>query len=163
MTRRPIRSRPEQMDLLDWQPIEPVIAYSPERVKAATLARSIAKAVSETLATEKAAGRSREQVAAAMSEYLDETVSEHILNGYAGESRTDLTINIVRLDALLAITKDRRLLELLAARHGWAVIERRHLPAIELAQRLERREARRAAEDRDIEYLRRQLKSGGVA
>lgn len=143
----------QQLDLLDWQPASPVVAYVVDKVKAATLARSISKAVSETL---KSCGRSRAQVAEAMSEYLDEAVTENVLNAYASESRDDLIINITRLDALLAITKDRRLLELLAARHGWAVIERRHLPAIEMAEMLETR----AKIDSEIEYRRRQLKSG---
>ncbi|HWJ72376.1 MAG TPA: DNA transposition protein [Kaistia sp.] len=143
----------QQLDLLDWQPTSPVVAYVVDKVKASTLARSISKAVSETL---KSCGRSREQVAEAMSDYLGETVTENVLNAYASESRDDLIINITRLDALLATTKDRRLLELIAARHGWAVIERRYLPAIEMAELLETR----AKMDSEIEFRRRQLKSG---
>lgn len=151
------RNRPaDQMSLLDWRPSSPVVAYVADRVKASTFARSISKAVSETL---KACGRPRAQVAAAMSDYLgDDVVSENVLNGYAAENRDDLIINITRLDALLAVTKDRRLLELIAARHGWAVIDRRHLPAIEMAELMETR----AEMDREIDYRRRLLKSGGV-
>ncbi|MCX5497291.1 DNA transposition protein [Kaistia dalseonensis] len=152
MTKRP-RHR-DQMDLLDWRPASPVAAYVPERVKASTVARMLSKAVSETL---KACGRSRADVAKAMTDYLGEAVTENVLNAYASESRDDLIISITRLDALLGVTKDRRLLELLAARHGWAVIERRHLPAIEMAELLETR----AEMDRAIEFQRRLLKAGG--
>ncbi len=144
----------DQMSLLDWQPTSPVVAYVVDRVKASTLARTISKAVSETL---KSCGRTRAEVAEAMTDYLGETVTENVLNAYASESRDDLIINITRLDALLATTKDRRLLELIAARHGWAVIERRHLPAIEMAEMMEAR----ARMDSEIEYRRRQLKTGG--
>lgn len=148
----------EQMSLLDWRPASPVVAYVTERIKAASLARSISKAVSETL---KSCGRSRTQVAQAMTDYLEDgdVVTETALNSYAAESRSDMTISIVRLDALLAVSKDRRLLELLAARHGWAVIDRRHLPAIEMAELMEHR----AETDREIEFRRRLLKSGGGA
>lgn len=158
MSRGRRRSSLEQMSLLDWQPPSPVAAYAPERVKAVSLARSIAKAVSETL---KDCGRSRTAVAEAMTDYLDgDPVTENVLNAYASESRADLTINLTRLDALLAVTKDRRLLELLAARHGWAVIDQRRLPAIELADLLEHK----GAVDREIEFRRRLIaKSGGAS
>lgn len=151
------RANDGQMSLLDWRPSNPVIAYVAERVRAATLARTISKAVSETL---KGCGRPRADIAAAMTDYLDgEAVSEAILNAYASESRGDLIIPLVRLDALLAVTKDRRLLELLAARHGWAVIERKHLPAIELTELMEHH----AETAREIEFRRRLMKAGGAA
>lgn len=149
--RRPTR---EQLDLLDWQPASPVVAYAPERVRAASLASSISKAISETL---KGCGRTRAEVAKAMSDYLDETVSDHMLNAYASEARDEHIINVVRLIALIHATRDRRPLEMIASMFGWAVIERRHLPAIEMAELLESR----AALDREVEYRRRQLRSGG--
>lgn len=155
MARRRTRSPLDQLDLLlDWQPSSPVAAFAPERVKASSLNRSISKAVAETL---KSCGRTRAAVAEAMTDYLDgDPVTENVLNNYASEGRADFNINIVRLDALLAVSKDRRLLELLAARHGWAVIERRHLPAIEMAELMEHR----TKTDQEIEFRRRLLKGG---
>ncbi|MQT14417.1 DNA transposition protein [Segnochrobactrum spirostomi] len=153
MSGRRKRPRAEQLSLLDWMPASPVLAYAAERVKAATLARSISKAVSETL---KGCGRSRAEVARAMSDYLDDNITENVLNAYAAESRDDLIISITRLDALIAVTRDRRLLELLASRHGWAVIDRRHLPAIKMAELLEHREEVNA----EIDYQRRQIRGG---
>lgn len=152
MARQKKRPTWTQMDLLGWVPSNPVVAYVADRVKASSFSRSVSKAVAETL---KNCGRPRAAVAEAMSDYLGETVSENILNGYAAEGRDDLIINLVRLDALLAVTKDRRLLQLIAERHGWAVVEGRHLAAIQLAEAHERR----AAADRDIDTLRRRLKS----
>lgn len=154
MARRP--SHRDQMELLDWMPSNPVASYDADRVRAVSLARSIAKAVAETL---RSCGRPRAAVAEAMTDYLDgDPVTENVLNAYASESRADLTINLTRLDALLAVTKDRRLLELLAARHGWAVIERKYLPAIAMAERMERR----AELDREIDADRYALKKNGV-
>ncbi|QIB34783.1 DNA transposition protein [Ancylobacter pratisalsi] len=152
MPRRRTR-HPDQFDLLGWEPSQPVVAFDPRTVRAASLAASISKAVSQSLK-----GRQREQIAERMSAYLDEQVSEHMLNAYASEARGEHIINVVRFIALVEATGDRRLLEFIAELFDWAVIERRYLPAIELAERLEKR----AEMDRDIEAARRQLKRGGV-
>lgn len=151
----PRRRNPDQLDLLGWAPSEPVVAFEAHTVRAASLAASISKAVSQSL---KDCGRSRDEVAAAMSAYLDEPVSDHMLNAYASEARSEHIINVVRFVALIEATQDRRLLEFVAEQFGWTVIERRYLPAIELAERLEKR----AEMDREIEANRRQLKRGGV-
>lgn len=153
MTRRP--RHPDQLDLLGWAPSEPVVAFDPRTVRAASLAASISKAVSQSL---KSCGRPREQVAERMSAYLDEQVSKTMLDAYASEARGEHIINIVRFIALIEATGDRRLLNLIAELFGWAVIEQRYLPAIELAERMEKR----AEMDREIDAARRQLKRGGV-
>lgn len=153
MSRRP--RHPDQLDLLGWAPSEPVVAYDPRTVRAASLAASMSKAVSQSL---KSCGRSREQVAERMSAYLDEQVSKTMLDAYASEARDEHIINIVRFIALVEATNDRRLLEFIAELFGWAVIERRYLPAIELAERLERR----AEMDREIDAARRLLKKERV-
>ncbi|MBX3545554.1 DNA transposition protein [Chelatococcus sp.] len=156
MSRRRRQPRPaDQLDLLGWAPSEPVQAFPPEKVRAASLASSIARAVSLSL---KECGRTRDQVADDMGAYLGETVSSHMLNAYASEAREEHIINVVRFIALVHATRDRRLLELIASMFGWTVIERRYLPAIELAERLEKR----AEMDRGIEAVRRSLKTGGV-
>jgi len=81
-----------------------------------------------------------------------------MLNAWASEARDEHTIPLTRLIALLHATRDRRLLELLAAELGWAVIERRHLPMIELAAVQERQDALRRQADR----LRYQARQGGA-
>ncbi len=154
MTRRRPISR-DQMDLLDWQPESPVVAFEPERIRAASIAKTFSKAISEAL---KSHGGSRADVARKMSDYLDEQISENILNAYASEARDEHIINVVRLVALIHVTRDRRLVELIASMFGWAVIDRRHLPAIEMAELLEKsREI-----DREVEFRRRLLKRGGA-
>ncbi|MBB4018201.1 hypothetical protein GGR16_003235 [Chelatococcus caeni] len=157
MTRRrnPRIRNPDQLDLLGWVPSEPVKSFPVEKVRAASLASSLARAMSLTL---KECGKPRGAVAEAMSAYLGEAVSENMLNAYASEAREEHIINIVRFVALIHATRDRRLLELIASMFDWAVIERRYLPAIELAERMEKR----AEMDREIDAVRRQLKTGGV-
>lgn len=156
MPRRHRRIHRDQLDLLtDWQPSQPVKAFAPETVRGASLAVTISKGVSQAL---KSCGRSREQAAQLMSEYLDEVVSEAMLNAYSSEAKSEHIINVVRFAALLHVTKDRRLLELLAEPLGWTVIERKYLPAIALAERMERR----AELDREIDADRRTLKQNGI-
>ena len=151
--RRPSDRR--QLDLLDWEPSNPVRAFAPETVRAATLASSISKGVSQAL---KSCGLKRADIARLMGEYLDEPVSEHMLNAYSAEARSEHVINVVRFVALLHVTQDRRLLELIAALFDWAVIDRRYLPAIELAEFQERK----AELDREVDARRRLLKKSGV-
>lgn len=145
-----------QLDLLrDWQPSNPVVSFPAHKVRAASLASTIAKGVSEAL---KSCGRQRPEVARLMGEYLDEQVSGAMLDAYASEAKSDHIINVVRFIALIHVTGDRRLLELIAEMFGWAVIERRYLPAIEMAERMEQR----ARIDREIDATRHQLKKNGV-
>ncbi len=118
------------LDLLAWQPPEPVVAFLPEQVRAASLKAALAKGVSLAL---KECGLDREAAAQVISEFLGERVSKDMLDAYASEAREDHVINVVRFQALLHVTGDRRLLQMLAEPMGWAVIDKRYLPAIETA------------------------------
>lgn len=146
---------PAQPDLLEWQPPMPVVAYEPAHVRGATLAASIARAVAATL---RDCGLSRDDVATRMSAYLGERVSRNMLDAYASEARQGHPIPVTRLVALMHATGDRRLLQLIAEPMGWAVIERRYLPMIELAAVQDQRDelAKRA------DALRRAARAGGA-
>jgi len=155
MPRRP-RPHRDQLDMLtDWQPSQPVSAFAPETVRGASIAVTISKGVSQAL---KGCGRSREDAAQLMSDYLDEKVSVDMLNAYASEAKSEHVVNVVRFIALLHVTRDRRLLELIASMFDWAVIERKYLPAIEMAEALEAR----SKLDREIDARRTTLKRNGV-
>ena len=145
-----------QPDLLDWQPPEPVVAFAPEQVRAASVAASIARAVAATL---RDAGVSRDEVAQRMSSYLGERVSCSMLNAYASEARREHAIPVTRLIALMHATGDRRLLQLIAEPLGWSVIERRHLPAIQKEAIREKREEMR----RELLRLDRLQRIGGAS
>lgn len=146
--------RARQPDLLDWTPPAPVAAFAPEQVRGATLEARIARAVSVALQESKL---TRDEIAARMSAWLGEKVSLNMLNAYASVARGDHSIGLSRFLALVQATGDRRLLELLAEMFGWAVIERRHLPLIEMAAVQERLDELHRTKD----ALRRQARAGG--
>jgi len=128
------RGDTDTLSLLDWQPPEPerlVERYPEPQVRAGTLRGRIAKAVSETL---RHAEQSREDIAAAMSDWLGEDVTKNMLDAYASQSREDHTIPYLRLLALTHVTGDTRLLQLGAELFGRAVIEERWLDWVRVGQ-----------------------------
>ncbi len=155
MTRRPRLPHPDQIDLLEWVPEEPVSSFPQTVIRAASLAASIARSISASL---KESGRTRAQVASLMSDYLGETVGENILNAYASEARAEHIINVVRFVALIHATGDRRLLQLIAEPFDWVVVERKHVPSIRIAKRDE--VIRRLERDNEID--RRLARSRGA-
>ena len=150
-----MRPVPGQPDLIDWAPPEAVVRFDDKQVRAATLASRICLAVSASL---KDTGKSRAEIAQAMSDFLGESVTKNMLDAYASQAREDHAIPLARFVALLAATQDRRLLELIAEMMGWAVIDRRYLPLIKLAA-LQDRQADLA---RQADQIRRQAKREGA-
>ena len=153
MTRRPIP--PDQMELLAWQPPATVTRFEDREVRAATIAGTVCRAVSVAL---RDCRLKRPDVAERMSGFLGEDVGLNILNAYASPARPDHTISMTRFAALLHVTQDRRLLELLAEPHGWAVIDRKFLKLIEIAALQEREDELR----RNREALRRTARNEGL-
>lgn len=142
-----------QPDLLDWRAPEPTVRFDEVAVRSATIAGRLAKAIAAALL-----GRERAEIAKTMGDFLGRPVSKAMIDAYASVARDDHVITMPRFVALLHATADRRLLELLAEPLGWAVIERRHLPLIELAAIQEK-----ASElSRQADVLRRQAKSRGA-
>nr|WP_298794516.1 hypothetical protein [uncultured Acetobacter sp.] len=133
MSRKPDN---RQLSLLDWEPPVIVTAYDPAQVRGNTYEFSLCRAISVTL-TE--CGRTRPEVASDMSDILGKTVTVNMLNAYASGQREDHQISVPRFNALIGATRDMRLVEFLAAPRGWAVIDRRFLPMIELAAVSERK------------------------
>lgn len=138
-----------QMDLLDWSAPDAIAAFDPRLIRGNSFQSRLSRAVS--LACD-GSGMSRPEIAEGMSSYLDVKISLNILNAYASPSRDDHVISVPRFDALLHVTRDRRLLEFVAADHGWAVIDRQYLPAVELAH-LEQHK-------RNVEARVRKLRAG---
>lgn len=146
---------PHQGDLFARPLPDVVRAFTPDKVRAASLSASLSKAVAAAM---KECGKGREQLAREMSRYLGENVSCEMLDKYASEAAESHIINVVRFIGLIFATRDRRLLELIAATFEWTVIERKYLPAIEYAALLEQR----AEIDRAADFVRRSLKTNGV-
>jgi len=141
-------------DLFGVAPSPAEIAYPPEDVRAATLNSQLCRAISTSL---KACGLSRAKVAEAMSSYLGATVSEAMLDAYASPARDSHVINWPRLIALAHVTGDVRLLSIGLEQFGVALIDRRHLPYVEMGILDEEKAdiARRQAR------LRRSVRGGG--
>lgn len=129
MARQP--SDRNTLDLLDWEPPEIVERFDDRLVRAASLRSKVAKAVGETL---RGTNIPRKEIAKAMSEWLGEDVSKHMLDAYASESKDGHTINFLRVLALIEITGDARLLQLGADLFGQSVIENRWLPWVDVGQ-----------------------------
>ena len=144
-----------QPDLLGWQAPQPVRRFDDDKVRSASVAGRVCRAVSQSL---KDCGEERAEVARRMSQFLDEDVSRNMLDAYASQAREEHVINVVRFIALVHATRDRRLLEMVAEMFGWTVIERRFLKLIELAALQEQQEELR----RRADAARRQAKSEGL-
>lgn len=151
--RRRSRPSPDQGDLLSWT--SPVQAFEPRRVRGATLAASLAKGISAAL---KACGKSREQVAQDLGDYLGDPLEKTTLDKWASEASEGYLPTIVRFVGLIHATKSQELLQLIADQFGWAVVDKRFLPAIELAAMTIKKEEL----DRHVAALRRDLRNAGV-
>lgn len=146
---------PRQLDLLnDWTPPAATVAFDDSRVRAANVHAQISRMVAAALTD---ARTPREEIATRMTAFLGERITKHMLDAYASQARAEHTIPLHRFIALIHATGDRRLLQSLAERMGWAVIDNRHLPLIELAAVQERERELRAHAD----SLRRQARSRG--
>lgn len=146
---------PAQPDLLnDWSPPAATVRFSDAIVRAGTIAGRVCRAIAAALRDSEL---SRPEVAKSMSEFIGQDIPKNMLDAYASQGREDHTISLIRFIALLHATRDRRLLEMVAEQFGWSVIERRHLPMIELAQVQERMEDLR----RHADTLKRQTRAGG--
>lgn len=152
MTRR---SRdPYTADLLSWRPPEPVVKFDATQVRAASLDQRLCKAMALAL---KECRMDRGIVAERMSEFLGEKVSLSMLNAYLSAGRPTHVISVVRFAALVHVTQDRRLLELLAELFGWSVVDERYADAIREVELVEKKDEI----DRQIQLTRMKRRSGG--
>ena len=121
------------LDLLGWEPPSVVERYDEVRVRASSLRSRIAKGVAQTL---KECGMPREQIADRMSAWLGEgeAVSKNMLDAYASEAREEQTISLLRLAALVHVTGDVRLLQLIAEMFGHSVIDDKYVAWVEIGQ-----------------------------
>ena len=119
-----------QPDLFDWKPPEPVARFDAHAVRAADLKAVISRAVAATLRDTELP---RDVIARRMSVYLGERISRYALDAYASQGRTDRPISVPRFCALIHVTGDRRLLQVVADLFGWVAVESSCLTMIELA------------------------------
>ena len=150
------------MNLLDWEAPVVVQRFAPERVRAVSLAARIAHGVSETL---KDCERSREEIAVDMGAFLGVDFSVNMLNAYASEAREDHQISLLRLLALIHVTRDARLLQMIAEEIGYFVAEDRYLPWVEVGMDADKREQARelaARTEREFDATLRLARRGAL-
>lgn len=132
------RRDPYTADLLSWQPADPVQRFAPDQVRAASFQQRLCKAMAAALKDCDLGDRG--WVADRMSEFLGDRVSLAMLNAYVSPARETHQISVVRFLALVHVTRDRRLLELLADPFGWCVVDERHADAIREVELAEKRD-----------------------
>lgn len=126
------------LDLLNWQPADPVQRFAPDQVRATSFQQRLCKAMATAL--KDCTLGDRGWIADRMTEFLGERVSLAMLNAYVSPARDTHQISVVRFLALVHVTKDRRLLELLADVFGWCVVDERHADAIREVELAEKRD-----------------------
>ncbi|MBB4953992.1 hypothetical protein H4S14_002054 [Agrobacterium vitis] len=126
------RRDPNTMDLFrDYQPPEVVARFAPEVSKGGTLDVKIARVLSEAMTR---CGKSREQIAADMSEYLSQNVTENMLDCYASPARRDHKITLERFIALIDATDCFELLNFICEFSGFVAVPARYAEVIRLWQ-----------------------------
>lgn len=112
----------------DLEPAAVVERYDESQVRAATLPARIARAVSATL---KNFDGDRAGLAAEMSAYLGERVTENMLNQYASQANLQHAIPAHRLIALAIVAGDARLVNALLADTGLIAVAAKYEPLID--------------------------------
>lgn len=106
-------------DLLDWQPSKVTEEYAERDVRAHNASAKYAKAIALTLND---CELNRDEIAMKMSVYLGEDFGKNMLDAYAAETRPSHMITLSRLEALIHVTSDLRLLSLIADKFKQIVV-----------------------------------------
>ena len=113
---------PFTVDLFrDYQPSPVVDRFGNDEVKAFSLSGRLCKALALTM---EESGKSREDLAAAMSEMAP--VTKAMLDAYASQAREQHSIPAIRLAALVAVTGDARALNVLLEDAGLIVVPKKY-------------------------------------
>ncbi|MBP1862172.1 hypothetical protein [Rhizobium herbae] len=119
----------------DYQPPEVAARFEPDVAKGGTLDVKIARVLSEAMSM---SGKTRERIAAEMSEYLAQNVTENMLDCYASPARRDHKITLERLIALVDVTGCYELLGFICEFSGFVAVPARYAEVIQLWQTEER-------------------------
>jgi hypothetical protein len=122
-------------NLFEWTPPPIVKRFDDARVRTVEIGTQLSRGVAETLR-----GLDRKEVAADMSSWLGEPVSDKMLDKYASQADGAHMISLPRAVALIHATGDVRLLQMIAETIGYVVIEETWLFAVKEAQLSEKME-----------------------
>tara|TARA_R110001583_G_scaffold151740_2_gene303606 strand:+ start:968 stop:1429 length:462 start_codon:yes stop_codon:yes gene_type:complete len=132
----------------DWTPPRIAVRFEDEaRVRANSVAERVSRMVAEVL---RDAEMSRADIAGAMGDFLGKPVSKAMLDAYAGQTRGDHNISLARAIALVAATRDARVIGSELEPLGLAVVPKRDLHGLRHLAWQER--SRKAALMADAEY-----------
>lgn len=110
------------------QRLAPVVdRFADERVRSPKVASRISKAVAAAI---KDSGQSREQIAAGMTAFLDESVTAGTLYQYSSEANERNNIPAHRLIALAMVTGDARLLNAALEGTPFVAVEAKYEPLL---------------------------------
>lgn len=128
----------------DFSPPETVAAQlDHEMTGGGSLDMKIARAIAHAMAE---SGKSRAQIAEEMGNYLDQRVTENMLDVYASQARRDHKITLERFIALIEVTGCYDLLALVCAPAGFVAVPQQYEAVIrkhqlkEVRDRLDREE-----------------------
>lgn len=114
----------------DYQPEEDVAArIAPEITKGGTLNVQIARVVAHAC---QQSGKTREEIAKEMSEFLDQTITVNMLDAYASPARENHKITLERFIALLDTTDCYGLLAFICQFVGYVAVPERYADIIEI-------------------------------
>lgn len=113
----------------EWEPPQVAVTLPPETARGGTLSTRIARAVAHVL---RECPMPREEIAAAMSDYLGQEVSKNMLDAYASQAREDHRISLERFMALIEVTGAHELVGFVAEAFGLIVVPERFRALIEL-------------------------------
>jgi len=122
----------------DYEPEAVVERFEAETTRAFSRNGQLSKAVALTLTS---SSMSRDEIVAAMSEFLGEDVSKATVDKYASPAAENHSIPALRLLALVAVTKDVRVLNTMLDELGLIVVPKRY-------EALLRREQARIAKEK---------------
>lgn len=124
-------------DLLSWEPPIVEARFEECRVRAASLAGKVCRVIAEAM---KEDGRSREDIASELSDYLGEEISRDSLDAWSSEAREKNNIAGYRLIALMNLLSSPEMLNELLTDTDFVLVPRKYKPLIERELALEVRE-----------------------
>lgn len=108
----------------------PPTSQKSQPIKAANIKVKWSKAISLALSN---CPMSREEIAKQMGDYLGENISPNILDAYASQGRDTHIINLPRLEALIFVTGDISLVNLLADVLNHVAIHKTYIDHVDYA------------------------------
>ena len=119
----------QTLDLLAWEPPKVAAGFEPDKLPGSRISSRISRAVGLAL---RECGRTRSDVAAAMSADLGYPISTDMLDAYASEAKEGHRITVDRFVALIAATGCVDLLGVIAEPFDHVAVPKRFEALIEL-------------------------------